>query len=237
MDKVQFDDDYNVYATNRQHSEQLEFIKNTCMVESVDSNVTLGSSDIGDNEGHADQNAEEHKDERVMLASLIANFKLDLDENKKSQKKFKKANTSITQELNKSKQDLENTKQDLKKRKQDLEKTKQDLEIRKQNLTYSKSELEKYKMFQTNHKDKEKAELECARALGLLEQTKRQHHESLKTQSFTTFCVKEENAKLLTKISAHESRISQILKEKDQMKKDFKEHKNKNIDKLIVLEN
>nr|GEZ79716.1 hypothetical protein [Tanacetum cinerariifolium] len=134
---------------------------------------TPDSSDMYDNEGQADQLAEDPEDERVMLASLIANFKLDLDENKKSQRQIKKANTFITQEFNKRKQDLE---------------------IIKQNLTYSKSELKKYKMFQTNHQDKEKAELECARAFGLLE-TKRQHHESSKTQSLTTFCVKEENAK------------------------------------------
>nr|GEU47321.1 zinc finger, CCHC-type [Tanacetum cinerariifolium] len=35
--------------------------------------------------GQTDQNAEDPKDEYVMLASLVANFKLDLDENKKSQ--------------------------------------------------------------------------------------------------------------------------------------------------------
>ncbi|GKC88758.1 hypothetical protein Tco_1149407 [Tanacetum coccineum] len=107
------------------------------------SNVTPDSSDMCDNEGTADQNAEEPEDERVLLASLIANFKLDIDENKKSQKQLKKANTSLTQELEKSKQDLEKSKQDL---------------------SYCKSELEKYKIFQTNHKDKEKAELECAKA-------------------------------------------------------------------------
>ncbi|GKD16838.1 hypothetical protein Tco_1205996, partial [Tanacetum coccineum] len=71
-----------------------------------------------DNEGQADQNTENPRDERVFLASFIANFKLDLDENKKSQRQLKKANTPITQELNK---------------------TKQDLEISKQNLTYFKS--------------------------------------------------------------------------------------------------
>ncbi|GJS96799.1 hypothetical protein Tco_0803767, partial [Tanacetum coccineum] len=105
--------------------------------------VTHGSSDICDNERTAEQNAEEHEDERVLLASLIANFKFDVDENKKYPKQLKKANTSLTQELEKSKQDLKKSKQDL---------------------SFCKSELEKYKIFQTNHKDKEKAELECAKA-------------------------------------------------------------------------
>ncbi|GKB28577.1 hypothetical protein Tco_0867978 [Tanacetum coccineum] len=167
LEKVHLDDHYNVFTTNSHHFEQPESINDTCMVETVDSNVILGSSGMYDNEGHADQNTKNPRDEHVFLASFIANFKLDLDKNKKSQRQLKKANTPITQELNKSKQDLEKTKQDLEKSKQDLEKTKQDLEISKQNLTYFKSELEKYKIFQMNHKDKAKTELECARALSL----------------------------------------------------------------------
>nr|GFA12322.1 integrase, catalytic region, zinc finger, CCHC-type, peptidase aspartic, catalytic [Tanacetum cinerariifolium] len=82
LEKVKFNDDYNVFTTDKHHSKKPEFINDTCVVESIDSNVTPGSSDMCDNEGQADQNAEEHEDERVMLTSLIANFKLDLDENK-----------------------------------------------------------------------------------------------------------------------------------------------------------
>ncbi|GKC29535.1 hypothetical protein Tco_1036829 [Tanacetum coccineum] len=57
-----------------------------------------------------EQNAGEPEDERVLLASLIANLKLDVDENKKIQKQLKKANTSLTQELDKYKLDKLNRK-------------------------------------------------------------------------------------------------------------------------------
>nr|GFC17798.1 hypothetical protein [Tanacetum cinerariifolium] len=50
-----------------------------------------------------DQNDVESDDERVALANLIANLKLDVDENKKIQKKLKKANTTLSQELKSSK--------------------------------------------------------------------------------------------------------------------------------------
>ncbi|GKB69091.1 hypothetical protein Tco_0930503 [Tanacetum coccineum] len=43
-----------------------------------------------------DQNAVECDDERVALANLIANLKLDVDENKKIQKQLKKANTTLS---------------------------------------------------------------------------------------------------------------------------------------------
>ncbi|GJZ23450.1 integrase, catalytic region, zinc finger, CCHC-type containing protein [Tanacetum coccineum] len=46
-------------------------------------------------------------DERVALANLIANLKLDVDENKKIQKKLRKANASLTQELKEWKSNLE----------------------------------------------------------------------------------------------------------------------------------
>nr|GEY34015.1 hypothetical protein [Tanacetum cinerariifolium] len=46
-----------------------------------------------------EQNDVESDDERVVLANLIANLKLDVDENKKIQKQLKKANTSLAQEL------------------------------------------------------------------------------------------------------------------------------------------
>nr|GEV51712.1 hypothetical protein [Tanacetum cinerariifolium] len=88
---VQSNDDYNVFANERQYS-------NTYVVEKVDSDVIPDSSNMCDNEGKADQNAEECDDECALLANLIANLKLDTDE-KKIQKQLKKENTSLAQEL------------------------------------------------------------------------------------------------------------------------------------------
>nr|GEX20306.1 hypothetical protein [Tanacetum cinerariifolium] len=57
-----------------------------------------------------DQNAE---DERAALANLIANLKLDVDENKKTQKQLKKANASLTHELKECKSILAETSRTL----------------------------------------------------------------------------------------------------------------------------
>nr|GFC73540.1 hypothetical protein [Tanacetum cinerariifolium] len=61
------------------------------VVETVDSNVTPNSSDMSDNEGMADESAKEPEDACVLLASLIANFKHDVDENKKISKAIKES--------------------------------------------------------------------------------------------------------------------------------------------------
>nr|GFB84223.1 hypothetical protein [Tanacetum cinerariifolium] len=56
-----------------------------------------------------DQNYVESDEERVALANLIANLKLDVDENKKIQKQLKKANTTLAQELKECKTILAET--------------------------------------------------------------------------------------------------------------------------------
>ncbi|GJX47597.1 retrovirus-related pol polyprotein from transposon TNT 1-94 [Tanacetum coccineum] len=113
LENVQSDDDYNVFAIEIQHSEQPESINYTYLVEKVDSNVTRDSSDMSTNEQEVDKNVDEPKDERVLLASLVSNLKLDVDENKKIQKQLKKANMSLTQELEKNKRALRDCKFEL----------------------------------------------------------------------------------------------------------------------------
>ncbi|GJT28756.1 retrovirus-related pol polyprotein from transposon TNT 1-94 [Tanacetum coccineum] len=109
-------------------------------------------------EHNIDQHAEQYKDERVLLASLIANLKLDIDENKKINKELKKANTSLT------------------------------------------FELEKYKHFQRNDKEKEEVERKCAKALGTLTDYQRKCEEFIKQQGLQVYNVKEENSKLKEQI-------------------------------------
>ncbi|GJW18446.1 hypothetical protein Tco_0025882 [Tanacetum coccineum] len=64
--------DYNVYAIEKQHNEQLEFINDTYMMEKNDSNVTSDSLDMSHNVSKVDQHATEPKDERSACTSKIA---------------------------------------------------------------------------------------------------------------------------------------------------------------------
>ncbi|GJZ20538.1 hypothetical protein Tco_0557128 [Tanacetum coccineum] len=65
------------------------------------------------NDIQTNQNAIECDDERVMLANFIANLKLDVDENKKIQKKLNKENTSLAHELKECKSILAETSRTL----------------------------------------------------------------------------------------------------------------------------
>nr|GEU40180.1 hypothetical protein [Tanacetum cinerariifolium] len=113
LEKVQNDIGYNVFANDLQHSEQSESISNTCIVETDDSNVILDSPDMCEDDIQNDQNDVECDDERVALANLIANLKLDVDENKKIQNQLKKANTILAQELKECKTILAKTSKTL----------------------------------------------------------------------------------------------------------------------------
>nr|GEX51970.1 hypothetical protein [Tanacetum cinerariifolium] len=82
---------------------------NICLVETDDSNVIHDLPDMCDDDIQNDQNDVESDDERVALANLIANLKLNVDENKKIQNKLKKANTTLAQELKECKTILAKT--------------------------------------------------------------------------------------------------------------------------------
>nr|GEZ46195.1 hypothetical protein [Tanacetum cinerariifolium] len=113
LEQVQNDTAYNVFANDLQHSEQSESFSNTCLVETNDSNVIPDSPDICDDDIQNDQNDVESDDEHVVLANLITNLKLDVEENKKIQKQLKKANTTLAQELKECKTILAETSKTL----------------------------------------------------------------------------------------------------------------------------
>nr|GEW82490.1 Gag-Pol polyprotein [Tanacetum cinerariifolium] len=113
VEQVQHDTRYNVFANSLQHFEQSELVSNTCLMETDDSNVTPDSPDMCEDDIQNDQNDAESDDERVALANLIANLKLDVDENKRIQKQLKKANTTLAQELKECKTILAETSKSL----------------------------------------------------------------------------------------------------------------------------
>nr|GEX33960.1 retrovirus-related Pol polyprotein from transposon TNT 1-94 [Tanacetum cinerariifolium] len=77
VEQVQNEAGYNVFANHLQHFEQSESVSNTCLVETDDSNVIPDSPDMCEDDIQNEQNDVENDDERVALANLIANLKLD----------------------------------------------------------------------------------------------------------------------------------------------------------------
>ncbi|GJZ84058.1 hypothetical protein Tco_0649231 [Tanacetum coccineum] len=85
LEKVHTDNEYNVFENDQDITDQPKNINAPPLMETIDSNTTPDSLDVCDNDFKDDQNANDQEDERVTLANLIANLKLDTDENKKIQ--------------------------------------------------------------------------------------------------------------------------------------------------------
>ncbi|GJY67971.1 retrovirus-related pol polyprotein from transposon TNT 1-94 [Tanacetum coccineum] len=207
LEQVQYDAGYNVFANERQHSEQPESISNTCVVEKVDSNVIPDSPDMCDNDIQNDQNAVECDDERVALANLIANLKLDVDENKKIQKQLKKANTTLAHELTECKSILAETSRTL----GESNSIRDSCLVALQN---KQTEFERYKTLNDRTVDYEKIEHKLNETLGLLAQKDIDIKEGLKLKAYEISVVKEKHDELVKQILLTKSYYEGPVKEK-----------------------
>ncbi|GJR19598.1 retrovirus-related pol polyprotein from transposon TNT 1-94 [Tanacetum coccineum] len=203
LEQVQYDTDDNVFANDIQHFDQSESISNTCAVETGDSNVTPDSPDMCDNDIQDDQNDVECDDERVALANLIANLKLDVDENKKIQKQLKKTNAKLAQELTECKFILAET-----------------------SRTLGESNI-----------DYDKLERRLNETLGLLAQKEIDIKEGLKVKAYEISVVKEKHDELVKQSLLTKSHYEGLVKEKTKVITDLKLKEEKDIDKLISMEN
>nr|GEU74931.1 hypothetical protein [Tanacetum cinerariifolium] len=191
VEQVQNDAGYNVFANELQHYEQSESISNTCLVETDDNNVITDSPDMCEDVIQNDQNDVESDDERVALANLIVNLKLDVDENKKIQKQLKKANTTLAQELKECKTILVETCKYLG----------ESISVRESCLVAlqnKQTDFKKYKAFNDRTIDYDKLELVKEKHNELIKQSllTKSHYEGLvkqKTKVITDLKLREEH--------------------------------------------
>ncbi|GJZ16127.1 hypothetical protein Tco_0551804 [Tanacetum coccineum] len=192
LEQVQNHDESNVYDNVRRHSEQPESINDTYVLEKDDSNVNPDSSNICTNDNQVDQNAAECVDERAALANLIANLTLDTEENKTILIDIKKANASVTQELEKCKTNLDETNSAL----EEAISCRDSCLIALQN---KQNEFEKYKAFNDRTIDYEILQTKLNETLGLLALKDIEIKEGLKTKSYEKFRVLDQKHNDLAK--------------------------------------
>ncbi|GJY12557.1 RNA-directed DNA polymerase, eukaryota [Tanacetum coccineum] len=177
LEQVHYDTDHNVFANDLQHIEQSESISNTCEVETGDSNVIPDSPDMCDHDIQNDQYDVECDNERAALANLIANLKLDVDDNKKIQKQLKKANATLTQELTECKSILAETSRTL----GESNSIRDSCLVALQN---KQNEFERYKAFNDRTVDYDQLERKLNETLGLLAQKDIDIQEGLKVKAY-----------------------------------------------------
>ncbi|GJR12440.1 retrovirus-related pol polyprotein from transposon TNT 1-94 [Tanacetum coccineum] len=207
MAEVPYTAKYNVFAVKSQHFEKPESINDAYVMERDDSNVITDSSNMFDNDNQDDQNTEACDDESVVLANLIENLKLDIDENKKIQKQAGNANTSLTQELKECKSTLEETKRTLR----ESNSTRDSFLIALQN---KQPELEKYKAFNGHTIDYDKLECKLKETQAVLAQKEHDTKEGLKLKAYEISIVKEKHDELVKQSLLTTSSYKGLVKEK-----------------------
>nr|GEY34826.1 hypothetical protein [Tanacetum cinerariifolium] len=229
VEQVQNEAGYNVFANHLQHSEQSESVSNTCLVEMDDSNVTPDSPNMCEDDIQNEQNDVESDDERVTLANLIANLKLDVDENKKIQKQLKKANTTLAQELKECKAILAETSKSLR----------ESISVRDSCLVAlqtKQAEFEKFKAFNDCTIEYDKLKRKLNEALGQLAHKDTVIREGLKTKAYELSVVKEKHDELMKQSLLTKSYYEGLVKQKTKVITDLKLREEHDIEKMLSME-
>ncbi|GKC51975.1 hypothetical protein Tco_1074720, partial [Tanacetum coccineum] len=101
MHKVQNNNDnYNVFAMENEHPEQLESSNDIYLAEQGDTNITIDSLDICYDRVQDNQDETDDLDqERDLLASLIQKLKCEIDDSKNRNKFLESSNKALVDKL------------------------------------------------------------------------------------------------------------------------------------------
>ncbi|GJY05420.1 hypothetical protein Tco_0371360 [Tanacetum coccineum] len=100
LQKVQNNDDnYNVFANDREHLVQHESVNDTYPDEQGDTNITTDSLDNSNNGGEADHDDDDLARERDLFASLIEKLKCKIDESKDRNTLLESSNKTLVDKL------------------------------------------------------------------------------------------------------------------------------------------
>ncbi|GJR89844.1 retrovirus-related pol polyprotein from transposon TNT 1-94 [Tanacetum coccineum] len=108
LKKVQNDNDnYNVFAYEREHPEQPESVNDTYLEEQGDTNITIDSLDMSTNGETVDQDDDDLAKERDLFTSLLEKLKYEIDDSKNRNKFLESSNMTL---IDKLKGEIENFK-------------------------------------------------------------------------------------------------------------------------------
>ncbi|GJV72752.1 hypothetical protein Tco_1492747 [Tanacetum coccineum] len=100
LQKVQNDDDnYNMFANDREHPAQPKPVNDTYMEEQGDTNINIDSLDMSTNEETVDQNDDDLAREHDLLASLIDKLKCEINDSKSRNKLLESSNKTLVDKL------------------------------------------------------------------------------------------------------------------------------------------
>ncbi|GKB63264.1 gag-pol polyprotein, partial [Tanacetum coccineum] len=239
MHKVQNNNDnYNVFAMENEHPEQPESSNDIYLAEHGDTNITIDSLDICYDRAQDDQDETDDLDqERDLLASLIQKLKCEIDDSKNRNKFLESSNKELVDKLKGEIEDfktknksLESSNNHFKEANNELSKTNQ---LMFKDLKKFQAELDKYN--DVNYASK--VEIDCAKAKGDLMSYKIDFEKSSNAYTQKINDLNQTISDMKKELCAHQETISIMSQAKEAQIKLYKTREDKELDKVIALEN
>nr|GEV81851.1 hypothetical protein [Tanacetum cinerariifolium] len=239
LQKVSHDDHYNVFAIESEHPDQSKFVHVTYPIEQDAHNVIIDSLDMSYDREVIDQNYDDNDlaNERELLASLIEILKCEIDERKNRNKFLKTSNKVLAEKLKGEIEDFKNKNKSLESSNNRFKETNNKLsEIN--NLLYTDFKKSEAELARRNNMEyASKMEIECAQVRGDFSSYKMESQKSFKKYTQTINDLNQTISKMKVKLSAHQETISILSQQKEAQIKLYKTCEDKELDKVITLEN
>ncbi|GKA27167.1 retrovirus-related pol polyprotein from transposon TNT 1-94 [Tanacetum coccineum] len=236
--EVQNDNDnYNVFANDREHLEQPESVNDTYLEEQGDTNITIDLLDMNTNRETVDKDDDDLARERNLLAYLIDKLKCEINDNKNRNKLLELSNKTLVDKLKGDIEDfktknksLESSNNHFKEANNELSKTNQ---LMFKDLKKFQDKLDRY--HDVNYASK--VEIDCAKAKGDLVSYKMESQKSFNEYTRNINDLNQTISEMKKELFAHQETISIMSQEKEAQNKFYKTREDKEIEKVIALEN
>ncbi|GJW32283.1 retrovirus-related pol polyprotein from transposon TNT 1-94, partial [Tanacetum coccineum] len=205
--------------------------------EQSDTHIVIDSLDISTNGETVDHDDDDLAKERDFLASLIKKLKCEIDDSKNRNKILESSNKTLVDKLKGEIEDfkiknksLESSNNHFKEANNELSKTNQ---LMFKDLKKFQDELEK--RHDVNYMSK--VELECAKAKTELMSYKTESQKSINNYSSQINNLNQKICDMKKKFVSHQETISIMSQQKEDQTKAYKTHEEKELEKVITLEN
>nr|GFA32934.1 hypothetical protein [Tanacetum cinerariifolium] len=212
LQKVSNDDHYNMFAIESEYPE-----------EQIDQNDDDDDNDLAN--------------EREFLASLIEKLKCEIDDNKNQNKFLETSNKVLIEKLKGEIEEFKNKNKSLESSNNSFKEANNKLS-ETNNLLYNDFKKSQTELARRNDVEyASKVEIDCAKARGDLISYKMESQKSFNKYTQTINDLNQTISEMKNKLSAHQETISIPSQQKEAQIKLYKTREDKELDKVIALEN
>nr|GEZ44907.1 hypothetical protein [Tanacetum cinerariifolium] len=233
--------DNDIYSTvdASEHPEQSESVHDTYPIHQDAHNMIIDSLDMSYDREEIDQNDDDNDlaNKRELVASLIQKLKCEIDDNKNRYKFLETSNKVLVEKLKDEIEDFKNKNKSLESSNNYFKEANNKLS-ETNNLLYTDYKKSEAELARRNSKEYAlQMEIECAKIRGDFLSYKMEYQKSCAKYTQTINDLNQTISEMKDKLSAHQETISILSQQKEAQIKLYKTHEDKELDKVLALEN